>query len=279
MAPITTTQANAFIQSQVAQLLVQPLEQASTFLAAGPTIFDTAAPLRIPRVASKSTVGFVAEGGTIPESNSGFDEVDLMPSNRTSLKVITSLTNESIRSAVMGVDAVLKQRLVTDVALALDAALYSGAGTSNSIKGLINQTGITTGAWANTNPDTVLDGIALLYAANVTPNRIFMNPASFVALRKVKTSGSGEYVLEEDLTAGNTYRLFGLPVTVTNVLTDKKLVIADMSKVAIARDTAPTITVDASGPYFQTDSTAIRVTCRFDLGLLQPAAVAVLTAP
>lgn len=279
MAPITTTQANAFIQSQVAQLLVQPLEQTSTFLAAGPTIFDTAAPLRIPRVASKSTVGFVAEGGTIPESNSGFDEVDLMPSNRTSLKVITSLTNESIRSAVMGVDAVLKQRLVTDVALALDAALYAGAGTSNSIKGLINQTGITTGAWANTNPDTVLDGIALLYAANVTPNRIFMSPASFVALRKVKTTGSGEYVLEEDLTAGNTYRLFGVPVTVTNVLTDKKLVIADMSKVAIARDTAPTITVDASGPYFQTDSTAIRVTCRFDLGLLQPAAVAVLTAP
>lgn len=279
MAPITTTQANAFIQQQVSQLLVQPLEQASTFLAAGPTIFDTAAPLRIPRVASKSTVGFVAEGGTIPESNSGFDEVDLMPSNRTSLKVITSLTNESIRSAVMGVDAVLKQRLVTDVALALDAALYAGAGTSNSIKGLINQTGITTGAWANTNPDTVLDGIALLYAANVTPNRIFMNPASFVALRKVKTSGSGEYVLEEDLTAGNTYRLFGLNVTVTNQLTDKKLVIADMSKVAIARDTAPTITVDASGPYFQTDSTAIRVTCRFDLGLLQPAAVAVLTAP
>lgn len=279
MAPITTTQANAFIQSQVAQLLVQPLEQASTFLAAGPTIFDTAAPLRIPRVATKSTVGFVAEGGTIPESNSGFDEVDLMPSNRTSLKVITSLTNESIRSAVMGVDAVLKQRLVTDVALALDAALYGGAGTSNSIKGLLNQSGITTGAWANTNPDTVLDGIALLYAANVNPTRMFMSPASFVALRKTKASGSGEYVLEEDLTADNTYRLFGVPVTVSNVLTDKKLVIADMSKVAIARDTAPTITVDASGPYFQTDSTAIRVTCRFDLGLLQPAAVAVLTAP
>ena len=70
------------------QLLVQPLEAASVVLASGVRIFDTAGPLRIPKLTAGASVGFVAEGGLIPEADVDFGEVAMMPSNRTSLKVL-----------------------------------------------------------------------------------------------------------------------------------------------------------------------------------------------
>jgi hypothetical protein len=50
------------LQSQIAQLLVQPLERASTFLSAGPIILDSASPVRVPRIASGASASFVAAG-------------------------------------------------------------------------------------------------------------------------------------------------------------------------------------------------------------------------
>lgn len=48
-----TTAANPeLLQEQVASLLVQPLEAASVVLSSGPRIFDTASPLRIPKLMS-----------------------------------------------------------------------------------------------------------------------------------------------------------------------------------------------------------------------------------
>ena len=44
MAIEVTSGNTTLIQSQVASLLVQPLEQASTFLAAGPVVLDSSSP-------------------------------------------------------------------------------------------------------------------------------------------------------------------------------------------------------------------------------------------
>jgi hypothetical protein len=46
-------------------LLVNPLAQESTFLAAGPQIFDTSDQLRMPRIGSGVYAGFVGEGEQI----------------------------------------------------------------------------------------------------------------------------------------------------------------------------------------------------------------------
>ncbi len=54
---------------------------------------------------------------------------------------------------MVGLDAVSRTRLVTDVANALDAALWDGAGTSNTIKGILRATGIATGTLDLTDPD------------------------------------------------------------------------------------------------------------------------------
>ena len=72
------------------------------------------------------------------------------------------------------------------------------------------------------------------------PNRWFINGDDFITLRQVKEiSGSAKYVLEPDLTVDATYRLFGIPVTVTNKLDPGTAILADMSNVAVARDISP----------------------------------------
>ena len=79
------------------------------------------------------------------------------------------------------------------------------------------------------------------------------------------------------VTAGPTYRLFGIPVSVTNKLDEGTAVLADTSQIAIARDVAPKVTI-LTELYAKTDETAIRVVTRYDLGLLHPAAGIVLSA-
>lgn len=62
----------------------------------------------------------------------------------------------------------------------------------------------------------------------------------------------------------------------TNKLDEGTAVLADMSNVAIARDLAPSVTV-LNERYAEYDLIGLRVTTRYDLGLLHPEAVIVLT--
>ena len=88
MAIEVTSGNTTLLQDQVASLLVQPLEQASTFLAAGPRILDSASPVRVPRIVNGVTAGFIGEGSQILDGNVAFDEVTLLPSDLKSLKVL-----------------------------------------------------------------------------------------------------------------------------------------------------------------------------------------------
>ena len=99
MTTQTTATFPTLQQTEIQSLLVQPLESESVFLASGPKIIDTNGPIRIPRIASGLTVGFVGEGAVIPESSVGLDEVSMLPSSLKSLKVISRVTSEVLAEA------------------------------------------------------------------------------------------------------------------------------------------------------------------------------------
>lgn len=273
---LDTTTGAPLIREQVANILVEPLEAASVILAAGPKIFNSSEPLRLPTLTGSTDPSWVAENGLIPDSEVTFGEIGLMPSDRKSIKALTKFSNEMARQSAIGLDAVLKARIVKDVATKLDTALLTGDGSANTVTGLINQTGVQTGVLDATDADSFLDALALAAAAEVTPNRWFMSGADFFTVRKLKDA-DGKYLLESDITAGTTYRLFGIPVTVTNKLDAGKAVLADMAQVAVVRDIDPSVTV-LSERYAEYDQQAIRVVTRYDLGLMHPEAVIVLTA-
>lgn len=271
----STSNAAELIQEQVASLLVQPLEAASVVLSNGVTLFDSAEPLRIPTIESGFTPGFVAENAEIPDGDATFGEINLMPSTRRSIKAITKFSNELLRQSTVSLDAVLKQRLVTDVSNALDTALLTGAGTTNSITGIVNQPDVATAEFDPSDPDTFLDALAQAHAAEVQPSHWFMSGSDFFELRKVK-DGEDRYLVESDVTAGARYSLFGVPVVVTNKLPAGQAVLANTAEIAVVRDIAPSVTL-LSERWAEFDQQGIRVVTRYDLGLLRPQGVIVLS--
>lgn len=272
----TTATNTALLQEQVAKILVQPLEAQSVVLAAGPRIFDTASPLRIPKLVGSGEAEWTGEGELISEHDIEFDEVSLMPSDRKSVKTLVRFTNELLRQSVIGLDQVLKDRLVSDVARKIDDAFLTGDGVDGSVTGIVNQAGVQTGVLDASEPDSLLDALAMASAAEVQPNRWIISGADFFTIRKIKDN-TGNYILQADVTADTTYRLFGIPVTVTNKLPTGTAILANMGEVAIARDTNPTVKL-LDQRYAEYDEQAIRVTARYDLGLLRPEGVIVLTA-
>ena len=284
MAIEVTSGNSTLIQSQVANLLVQPLEQASTFLAAGPVVLDSSSPVRVPRIVNGVTAGFVAEGAQISDGDVAFDEVTLLPSTMKGLKVLVKLSNELIRTSVVGLESVLRTRLVTDVANALDAALWDGTGSSNTIKGILRATGIATGTLSLSDPDSLIDGLATAQGNKVSPTHWVMTSSSWATLRKNKiaASGSKQYLFDPNggIAGGTELRLFGLPVIVTDnipaVSTKNRVALVDFSKVVVARDVNAEVKIldQTWGDY---DSIGIRVVSRWDTALLQAKAVTLLT--
>lgn len=285
-----TEDNSTLIQSQVASLLVQPLEQASTFLAAGPVVLDSSSPVRVPRIAAGASAGFVGEGEQILDSTVEFDEVTLLPSARKGLKCLVRLSNELIRTSVVGLDAVLRQRLVTDVANALDAALWDGDGDDDTITGILQHPNVATSPLDIRDADSLIDGIAVAQANHVSPTHWVMTPESFAALRKLKIAEPGQtsdqdfrqYLFDPSGIQGATkFQLFGLPVIITARIPDDdlgapRIALVDFTKVVVARDVNAEVKIldQTWGDY---DSIGIRVVSRWDVALLQDEAVTLLT--
>lgn len=283
---VGTNNATELTQEQVAKILVQPLEEAAKFLAAGPKIFDTAGPLRLPKLGGPTVVGWIGENELIPDDDVEFDEIELMPSTMKSLKTLTKYSNELSRQSVVALDAALKQRLVTDVAAKLDAQLFgaSGDGTTTP-QGLF--------AWAGTQSmaiggalelDDLHDAEAMALGENVEPKNLkwVMTSRELVALRKIKDL-QDRYIVQPDVVAAGGYTLLGHPVVVSNRVPDLagtpntgRAALVDFSQVAVARDLAPTVKIldQTFGDY---DQMAIRVVCRYDAKPLNPEAVIKLT--
>lgn len=89
-------------REQVQAILIQPLEQASVFLASGPRIFDTdGSPVRVPKLTVVTDPSWHGENEQIDEKDPDFGEVTLLPQTMKSVKVITRFSNELARQSVV----------------------------------------------------------------------------------------------------------------------------------------------------------------------------------
>lgn len=265
----------ALVKEQVANMLVEPLQAASILLDAGVTIFDSSEPLKIPKLTGDTNPSWVGANELIPEtSDVDFTELSLMPTELKSIKTITRVSNELIRQARVGVSAVLEKKIVDDVRTKLDAALVDGDGVDDTILGVMNQTGLTKAPFDPTDPDTILDALAALAAEEVTATGLFISGADFFAMRKLKDS-TGRYLLEPNPANAAQYQLQGVPVQPTNKLAPGNAFIGNIADIAVVRDNDPTVVIDQSR-YLDYDQTAIRVTCRYDVGVIRDESILLL---
>lgn len=285
---LETTTTTELTQEQVQKILVQPLEKASVFLASGVRIFDTnGSAVRIPKQAPPTSPSWHGENEQITEVNPDFGEVTLLPDTMQSVKVLVKFSNELARQSVVSLDAALRQRLVTDVAATLDTAFIASTTVDGTVPtGILSYAGrqSMTAVGAITIDD-LHDAEGLALAANVDPAalRWMMTSRDFVAIRKLKATGTGNYLVQPDPTEAGAYRLLGHPVTVTNripsnlgVGTDESAaVLFDPSQVAVARDLAPTVKI-LDQTFGDFDQMAIRVVARYDAAPLNAEAVVTL---
>ncbi|KRF19399.1 capsid protein [Nocardioides sp. Soil797] len=288
---VKTSTAPELTAEQVERMLVQPLEEASKFLASGPRIINSAGPVRVPKLNGMVEPGtttpdepdWIGESELITEKDVDFGEVSLLPSTMKSIKVITRFSNEMARQAVVALDATLQQRLVADVAARLDAQLFSATGDGvTTPKGILAYAGVQSmdlaGAAATLDDLTDAWGLALSADVNMSGLKWVMRPETFIALRKVKeATGSNRPILQPDVTQDSLFRLFGSPVTVTkrlplDVESQKSIVLADFSQIAVARDLAPSVTV-LKERYADYDEVGIRVVTRYDAAPLNPESI------
>ncbi|GAB4082084.1 phage major capsid protein [Modestobacter muralis] len=282
----TTATAPELTREQVLAILVQPLEAVSVFLASGPRIFDTAGPLRIPKLGGPTAdPGWTGESEPIPERDVDFDEVKLMPSTMKSVKVITKFSNELARQSVVALDATLRDRLVRDVAAKIDTQFLSASGDGvTTPRGLFAWPGTQTLAVDGAlSLDDLHDADGLVLGADVDPTKVrwFMTSREFIGLRKQKDS-SGKYLIQPDPTQAGAYQLLGHGVTITNRIPDTtgtatgRVALADMSQVAVARDLAPSVKI-LDQTFAGTDEMGLRVVARYDVAPLNAKAVVKLT--
>ncbi len=296
--PASTVNSPELTREQVQAILVQPLMAASVFLAAGPRIFDVTAagPVRIPTLVGMTAPSWHGENELINEVDPDFGEVRLLDGVK-SLKSITRFSNELARSSIIALDAALRDRMVLDVASKLDTALIAGTGDVVADKrttpqGILNYPGTQQITGVGTpSVDRLLDAVGLILAANADPagTRWMMTSRDFITLRKLKDSG-GSYIIQPDVTAAIGYKLLGIPVTVTNRIPTSvddpatttvneggrtSIILADFSKIAVARDLAPSVKL-LDQTFAQWDQQAIRVVAHYDAAPLNPEAIVIL---
>lgn len=284
----TPAAGGVLTRDQVATLLLQPLAAASVFLAAGPRIFDTAGgnTLRIPRLTGSTGAGWVSEGALIPDDDVQFGELTLLPKGMKSLKTITRVSDELLRQSSVALDAVLRDRLVTDVATSLDSELIAGTTTDGTRPlGLLNQPGVQKiAAGGAVTFDLLYDALSALLTAEVDPAgaKWLITPFVFGVLRKAK-GNDGRYLMQPDPTEAGAFRLLGFPATVTSRIptataTSKatSIVLWTPSNYAVARDIAPESKI-LTERYADTGQVGIRVQARYDAGPLYPASVVIIT--
>ncbi|APE08617.1 capsid protein [Rhodococcus sp. 2G] len=281
---------------QVAGILTVPLQKASIFLSLGVRIIESHGPVRVPLLTGSDEPSWHGENEKIDEVEVDFGEVLLLSPNIKSIKSLNRYSNELARQSVADAITAVQQRMVADVAGKIDTTFFTGDGAVVSGQrteplGLLNYTGVQemTAVGAPTIDD-LHDAEGLALGAEVDPAALVwvMNSRDFVNLRKLKDNG-GRYLIQPDVTESGRYQLLGHRVFVTNRLpadlgtgtNESNIVLMDPSKIAVARDLAPSLTVlpELFGDY---DQGAIRVVCRYDAAPLNPEAVVILrgvTAP
>ena len=277
------TQVTELTREQVATILTKPLEQASVFLAAGPRIYDTTGPLRIPTAPAPTSPGrlsWIGESELIPEHDPEFDELQLMPSTMKSVKVITRYSNELARQAVVSLEQALRDRLVADVAAKIDTQLLSDQGDGVTYpRGLFAYAGVTpTDVDGPLTPDVILAAQGRALTANLDPTRmtLFLRPEDYVSMRGIK-DGDGRYLIAPDVSGtGLVVPILGARAVVSGRIPEGHAALVDMSRIAVARDLAPSVKV-LPERYADYDQQALRVVARYDAAPVDPAAVITLS--
>lgn len=126
--------------------------------------------LSIPRESDSPAIGWVAENSALDADDADFDSITLSPKHAGA---ISEWSRNMLLQASPDVEALLRQMLARNLALAIDRAAIKG-GATNEPKGVLETTGIQKITAPASLFDAVADAVALADVQNVGASRALL---------------------------------------------------------------------------------------------------------
>lgn len=130
----------------------------------GATVLDgLVGTVDIPRQTGSSTAQWVAEDGSLTETDPTFDDVTLAPKT---VGAMTSYSRRTLLNASPSIEQIVRNDLAAIIARAIDSKAMTGDGTSNTPTGITHTSGVTEVSLSSLSWEKVLDIIADVEAAD-----------------------------------------------------------------------------------------------------------------
>jgi len=171
------------------------------------------------------------------------------------------------------------QRMVEQLLILEDTQILSGAGTSNTLNGILTQaTAYAPTGVANTSGadrfSYLLNAVSQLAQGDYSPNGIVVNPYAYFEMLQVKTTTKEYTSPYAGVTfTDNTLRLAGVPIYQSTAMATNAFLVGDWSQAEFL--TRQGLTVDVStenGTNFEKNLVTLRVEERIGLAVERPAA-------
>lgn len=227
----------------------------------------------MPKHGTGLTVGWVAEGGNLGDSDMGFDPVTLAPKHAGGK---TEMSRQLIQQSSPDCEQLIRDDLAAAIAAAIDSALILGGG-ANEPTGVLSTVGIQTSSLATLNWLNVLTMIqkAELENAGVV-NWLTHAKAKTKLASTLKAAGIPGYLLENG-------RMADLPLFSTNQVPEKagapatgRVILGDWSQVMLGIWSEVDILVNPyAEPAYSRGGVNVRVMTTCDIALRHPKAFVV----
>lgn len=224
----------------------------------------------VPKYGSGLSLGWVAEGGAVPEGTMSFDSVTMTPKH-TGGK--TEMSRQLIQQSSPGIEQLVRDDLTALVAQEIDKAILVGGG-ANEPTGIISNANVQTAdmptSWAE-----VLGLSELLNLENLEGTTYLSDPSvrtTFASTEKVTGSGSG-FLAENGMMDNKPYMM-------TNQMPPDTLLYGDFSQVMLGIWSEIDILVNPyAEPAYSRGGVQVRAMATCDVALRHPQGFVVATPP
>lgn len=276
----TDSEGGYLVPDEFERTLVEALQEENIFRQLANIITTSSGDRKIPVVATKGTASWVDEEGLIPESDDAFGQVSI---GAYKLATMIKVSEELLNDSVFNLETYIAKEFARRIGAKEEEAFFIGDGTGKPTGIFAAAGGAELGITAASATAITFDEVMDLFYSLKSPyrkNAVFvMNDATVKAIRKLK-DGSGQYLWQTSLTAGQPDTILNRPVrTSSNVPT-----IASAAKIIAFGDFGYYWVADRQGRSFQrlnelyaaTGQVGFKATQRVDGKLILAEAIKVL---
>jgi HK97 family phage major capsid protein len=296
----TATGGGFIVPDQYSSDIIELLRNEAVIMRAGPKFMPLSGTSNVAKLTAGANGGYIGENANIGKEQQTFGQLRMTAKKLASL---VPVSNDLIRNSSPSVTSLIRDDMVSGLAVTADAAFIRDLGTGAAPKGIrywaasgnVTATNGTTAANIESDLSDAMGSLQDNNSPMVRPVWL-MAPRSHRHLYKLRDANGNLIYPELRQTDGGSEngRLYGYPVFLTNNIptnlggssNETEIYFVDMAQVVIGEETGIELMVSDTAAYhdgsnvvaaFSQDQTVIRAIMRHDLVVRHDVSVAVKT--